>query len=47
MLHYMQMKNWFLIFLAASVTYLAHQKLNSVNKNQGLRAQAAFASIFR
>lgn len=32
MLFYMQMKNWFLIFLMLTIAYLIHQKSNSSYK---------------
>lgn len=32
MLFYMQMKNWFLIFLMITIAYMIHQKSNSSYK---------------
>lgn len=48
MLHYMQMKNWFIVFVALTLTYMIHQKMNH-NKSYSspLRAQAFVTSIFR
>lgn len=41
MLFYMQMKNWFLIFLMLTMAYLIHQKSNSSYK------MASRAGIFQ
>lgn len=51
MLHYMQMKNWFIVFVALTLTYMIHQKMNQQRANTypgyQLRAQALVTSIFR
>lgn len=50
MLHYMQMRNWFIVFMALTLTYMIHQKMNQQRNATGayqLRAQALVTSIFR
>lgn len=49
MLHYMQMKNWFIVFMALTLTYMIHQRMTQSRSNPGyqLRAQAIVTSIFR
>lgn len=50
MLHYMQMRNWFIVFMALTLTYMIHQKMNQQRGGHsmaGLRAQAFVTSIFK
>jgi len=51
MLHYMQMRNWFIIFMILTMTYMVHQKLNQFNRSSPLmmqaRAQSFVTSIFK
>jgi hypothetical protein len=47
MLHYMQMRNWFIVFMALTLTYMIHQKMNHNKAQTPLRAQAFVTSIFR
>lgn len=48
MLHYMQMRNWFIVFMALTLTYMIHQKMNqNKSTSSSLRAQAIVTSIFR
>lgn len=46
MLFYMQMRNWFLIFLMLTIVYLVHQKSNP-NKKFALRNIQDIVSITR
>lgn len=46
MLFYMQMRNWFLIFLVLTMAYLVHQRTASA-KRYALRTPSTFASIIR
>jgi hypothetical protein len=46
MLFYMQMRNWFLIFLVLTMAYLIHQRTSSA-KRFALRAPAVMATIIR
>lgn len=50
MLHYMQMRNWFIVFMALTLTYMIHQKMNqqrAAYPMSGLRAQSFVTSIFK
>lgn len=50
MLHYMQMRNWFMVFMALTLTYMIHQKMTQQRNaypTSGLRAQAFVTSIFK
>ncbi|MCM2352317.1 MAG: hypothetical protein NDI63_01785 [Pseudobdellovibrio sp.] len=48
MLHYMQMRNWFIVFMALTLTYMIHQRMNQNRSSAStLRAQAIVTSIFR
>lgn len=51
MLHYMQMRNWFIIFLIVTMTYMVHQKLNQMNRTSPYylqaRAPSFVTSIFK
>lgn len=49
MLFYMQMKNWFMIFMMLTMTYMVHQKLkdNRAQLSHTQFAKAASFSIFR
>ncbi len=51
MLHYMQMKNWFIIFVMATLVYMVQQKIHHRGSNNfmSLRAQNSinFTSIFQ
>ncbi len=46
MLFYMQMRNWFLIFLMLTVIYLIQQKSNPVNR-MSFRASLPLLTIIR
>ena len=46
MLFYMQMKNWFLIFLILVMAYLIQQKSSATNK-LSYRASAPLLSVIR
>ncbi len=47
MLHYMQMRNWFFIFIALTITYMIYQKSNATQKYPApLRAQAFVTNLF-
>ena len=47
MLHYMQMRNWFIVFLALTMTYMIHQKMTQHRFANTLHAQAIVTSMFR
>ncbi len=51
MFQFMQMKNWFIIFVMATLAYMVQQKLNHRSSNgfQSLRAQnsISFPNIFQ
>lgn len=46
MLFYMQMKNWFLVFLMVAIVYLIQQKSSS-HSRLGLRASAPLLTLMR
>ena len=50
MFFYMQMKNWFIIFIVVTMTYLVYQKTQTLNKNYpggSLRASAISFTLFK
>lgn len=50
MLQYMQMRNWFILFVAVTITYMIHQKMNQQRNSyplSGLRAQSFVTTIFK
>jgi hypothetical protein len=47
MLFYMQMRNWFLVFIVLTMTYLVYQKSQQQNQRFTYRASLASFSIFR
>ncbi|MBY0553516.1 hypothetical protein K2P97_03235 [bacterium] len=46
MLFYMQMKNWFLVFLMLTIAYMIQQKSNA-SRNYAFRNNASLVSIIR
>ncbi|MEQ1723006.1 MAG: hypothetical protein ABL930_07495 [Pseudobdellovibrio sp.] len=47
MLFYMQMKNWFLVFLMLTIAYLIQQKGSSSARNYALKSPSSLVSIIR
>ncbi len=48
MLFYMQMRNWFIILMILTMTYMVHQKMNAYQRGNGVNlSSAASLSIFR
>jgi hypothetical protein len=50
MLFYMQMRNWYLIFLMLTIAYMIQQKSSGANssaKNYALKTSTSIASIIR
>gem|GEM_PF-6246399 len=46
MLFYMQMRNWFLIFLMLTIAYVFQQKSSS-HRNYALKSNSTLVSIIR
>lgn len=48
MLFYMQMKNWFIILLVLTMTYMIHQKFNTYNRKANpMFASASMGRLFK
>ena len=48
MLFYMQMRNWFIILMILTMTYMIHQKMNANQHSNRINlSSAASFSIFR
>lgn len=45
MLFYMQMRNWFLVFLVLTMAYLVHQKTHNSKKYASI--PVSFSSVIR
>lgn len=45
MLFYMQMRNWFLIFLMLTIAYMIQQKTSSTHKNYAFRSISSVSII--
>jgi hypothetical protein len=46
MLFYMQMKNWFLVFLMLTIAYMIQQKSN-LSRHYAVKNTSSFVSIIR
>ncbi len=45
MLFYMQMRNWFIIFVILTMTYMIHQKMNTNHKVAPAYRMSSLSSI--